>query len=272
MKPDKAFRSNQQVLRSSINKRSTITRRSSWKPEKSAPAPKNKQFKRRLDISQAINEALDDYTAEHVDEYSRYQKELIPRPTIRKEKPSEAEKPSSHKKSKRTHSFDIQTHKSPVLSAKKTPPVHDELPPLESLSLHVKVKSVGPTGKSQVCAVKNRRGLYKSVGNDLPRSIQGRLDASHEVLILCGAGKGAEATLAQACSCERVSSRYQRGIGAVLLLKQRDFSLTGRAALRESLRSEHSELCSRSLGSLRHAFPPHNQPWLARISAAICDG
>ena len=145
MKPDKAFRSNQQVLRSSINKRSTITRRSSWKPEKSAPAPKNKQFKRRLDISQAINEALDDYTAEHVDEYSRYQKELIPRPTIRKEKPSEAEKPSSHKKSKRTHSFDIQTHKSPVLSAKKTPPVHDELPPLESLSLHVKVKSVGPT-------------------------------------------------------------------------------------------------------------------------------
>ena len=149
MKPDKAFRSNQQVLRRSVNKRNAITKHSSLKSEKSTPAPKNDRFKRRLDINQAIIEALDDYTAEHVDEYSRYQKELLPSPPIYEKKSSNTEKLSSQKKTKRTHSFDIQTHKSPVLSAKKAPSVHDELPPLEPLSLRVKVKSVGPTGNSR---------------------------------------------------------------------------------------------------------------------------
>lgn len=149
MKPDKAIRSNQQVLRTPISKRNAITRHSSRKLERSVSASKNKHAKRRQDISQAVNEALDDYTAEHVDEYSRYQKELAPPPPISQQKPQDTEKQSSHKKTKRTHSFDIQTHKSPVLSAIKKQPVLDELPPLEPLSLHAKATtSVGPTGET----------------------------------------------------------------------------------------------------------------------------
>lgn len=147
MKPDKAIRGNQQVLRNPINKKNTITRQSSRKSEKSVPAQKSKHAKRRSDINQAISEALNDYTAEHVDEYSKYQKELIPQDQTIQKKQSNKEKPSFKKKTKRTHSFDIQTTKSPVLAPKKKSPVPNELPPLEPFSLEEKAEKQRPTGR-----------------------------------------------------------------------------------------------------------------------------
>ena len=91
----------------------------SMKPfSKRASAPglsfrKGKQ-RTKVDIKQAINEALEDYTAEHIEEYSRYESELVPTSPMKEPTFVDVEEPPKQE-AKRRHSFDLQVTKSPVL-------------------------------------------------------------------------------------------------------------------------------------------------------------
>ena len=82
----------------------------------SAPGPSFRKAKQRtkIDIKQAINEALEDYTEEHIEEYSRYESELVPTSPMKESIYADVEEPPKQE-AKRRHSFDLQVTKSPVL-------------------------------------------------------------------------------------------------------------------------------------------------------------
>lgn len=84
------------------------------------PIPrKNGKQKAKLSIRQAIDEALDDYTAEHIKEYSHYDSELTPLSPVKDVVFQEVEPIPSADDTKRRHSFDLQVTKSPILDAMK---------------------------------------------------------------------------------------------------------------------------------------------------------
>ena len=94
---------------------SAETRRSSFPP---IPRKNGKQ-KAKLNIRQAIDEALDDYTAEHLEKYSHYESELSPTSPVKDVLFQEQEPVLSADDTKRRHSFDLQVTKSPILNARK---------------------------------------------------------------------------------------------------------------------------------------------------------
>ena len=115
----------------SRTKKNVLAKQSRGKPAKPSALAKRRQ-KKKLDIQQAISEALDDYTAENVDAYSSYESELV----------SESPAVTPKVETKRKHSFDLQMTRSPILTPKPKP-VEEEIPPL---SLEVKEPIVkGPT-------------------------------------------------------------------------------------------------------------------------------
>ena len=115
----------------SRTKKNVLVKQSRGKPAKPSALAKRRQ-KKKLDIQQAISEALDDYTAENVDAYSSYESELV----------SESPAVTPKVETKRKHSFDLQMTRSPILTPKPKP-VEEEIPPL---SLEVKEPIVkGPT-------------------------------------------------------------------------------------------------------------------------------
>ena len=81
-----------------------------------APGPSFRKGKQRtkVDIKQAISEALDDYTAEHIEEYSQYESELVPSSPMKESTFVDVEE-RPKQEAKRRHSFDLQVTKSPVL-------------------------------------------------------------------------------------------------------------------------------------------------------------
>ena len=115
----------------SKTKKNVLAKQSRGKPAKPSALAKRRQ-KKKLDIQQAISEALDDYTAENVDAYSSYESELV----------SESPAVTPKVETKRKHSFDLQMTRSPILTPKPKP-VEEEIPPL---SLEAKEPIVkGPT-------------------------------------------------------------------------------------------------------------------------------
>ncbi|KAM7454312.1 hypothetical protein BLSTO_04932 [Blastocystis sp. subtype 1] len=115
----------------SRTKKNVLAKQSRGKPAKPSALAKRRQ-KKKLDIQQAISEALDDYTAENVDAYSSYESELV----------SESPAVTPKVETKRKHSFDLQMTRSPILTPKPKP-VEEVIPPL---SLEVKEPIVkGPT-------------------------------------------------------------------------------------------------------------------------------
>lgn len=146
MNRDRVLGSNQSTPGRSKQRRSVITRHSSGRTEKSASLTKNRQTKKRFNIRQAIDEALDDYSAEHLDEYSLNQSELVVVSPV-SQKPSGEER--EQLETKRRHSFDIQTSKSPVLVAKKHTELADSLSLLEPLSGAKETAKQGPTGRTE---------------------------------------------------------------------------------------------------------------------------
>lgn len=121
----------------SRSKKGAFAKQSRGKPAKTSSLAKQRQ-KKKLNIQQAISEALDDYTAENVDAYSSYESELV--------SDSPAVTPTAE--TKRKHSFDLQMTRSPILIP-KSKPVEEAIPPL---SLEVKEPIIqGPTGTSHDC-------------------------------------------------------------------------------------------------------------------------
>lgn len=102
----------------SRTKKNALAKQSRGKTAKTSALAKKRQ-KAKLNIQQAISEALDDYTAENVDAYSSYESELVP--------VSPAVTPKVE--TKRKHSFDLQMTRSPILSPKPKP-VEEVIPPL----------------------------------------------------------------------------------------------------------------------------------------------
>ena len=146
MNRDRVLGSNHSTPGRSKQRRSAIARYLGARTEKSASLPKNRQKKNRLNIRQAIDEALDDYSAEHLDEYSLYQSELVAVSPV-SQKPSRESR--EQLETKRRHSFDIQTSRSPVLVAKRHSEITDSLPPLEPLSRAKETAKQGPTGRTE---------------------------------------------------------------------------------------------------------------------------
>ena len=81
----------------------------------SGPSFRKGKQRTKLDIKQAINEALEDYTAEHIEEYSQYESELSPTSPMKETTLIDKKEPLPGQESKRRHSFDLQVTKSPVL-------------------------------------------------------------------------------------------------------------------------------------------------------------
>lgn len=111
------------------------------------PIPrKNGKQKAKLSIRQAIDEALDDYTAEHIKEYSNYDSELTPLSPVKDVVFQEVEPIPSADDTKRRHSFDLQVTKSPILDAMKDKQVVEPLELEESSELERRAsQSPGPT-------------------------------------------------------------------------------------------------------------------------------
>ena len=111
------------------------------------PIPrKNGKQKAKLSIRQAIDEALDDYTAEHIKEYSHYDSELTPLSPVKDVVFQEVEPIPSADDTKRRHSFDLQVTKSPILDAMKDTQVVEPLELEESSELERRAsQSPGPT-------------------------------------------------------------------------------------------------------------------------------
>ena len=155
-------------------------RQARGKPTKTPTAAKKKQ-RLKLNIQQAIHEALDDYTAEHVDEYSSYASELVPVSPVIVTGPE----------TKRRHSFDLQMARSPILAPKPAPKT-ESLPPLPPLSLDEKKEEAqGPTRSVLILALTRSRRLARRrrrpVRLPLPQQRPHQARAVHE------AGGGDEA-------------------------------------------------------------------------------
>ena len=119
----------------------------------SAPGPSFRKAKQRtkIDIKQAINEALEDYTEEHIEEYSRYESELVPTSPMKESIYVDVEEPPKQE-AKRRHSFDLQVTKSPVLLSRsderKVEPL--SLDSLDNLKREPSI-SPGPSSNSLFC-------------------------------------------------------------------------------------------------------------------------
>ena len=78
---------------------------------------KKKQSK-QSNIQDAIKEALEDYSTEHVDEYSFYEPKPSPSTSSVDYSSPDATSESSDDDTKRRHSFDLEVSRSPVLSSR----------------------------------------------------------------------------------------------------------------------------------------------------------
>ena len=126
---------------------SGVTKRSSFPPI----PKKNSKQKAKLNIRQAIDEALDDYTAEHIKAYSHYESELIPTSPVKDVLFPEEEPVLSTDDTKRRHSFDLQVTKSPILNAKKGEQAVEPLELEEPSDLERRAsQSPGPTRRNSI--------------------------------------------------------------------------------------------------------------------------
>ena len=118
------------------------TKRSSLPP---IPRKSGKQ-KAKLNIRQAIDEALDDYSAEHIREYDLYESELSPTSPVKDVLFQEEEPDLAADDTKRRHSFDLQVTKSPILHAKRGEQAVEPLELAESSDFERRAsQSPGPT-------------------------------------------------------------------------------------------------------------------------------
>jgi hypothetical protein len=131
---------------STKSRKSDLLKKNIDKQTKTHSKAKKKQEKLKLNIRQAIHEALDDYTVEHISQYSSYEEELSPVSPVVKTPRSEEKQTQELK---RRHSFDLQVVHSPTILAKESPRDIDEVI-LEPLAPVVEEKKkTGPTGSIQ---------------------------------------------------------------------------------------------------------------------------
>ena len=115
-----------------VSSTSSGSRRSSLGPF----SPQKKKQRARLDLKQAISEALEDYTREHLDEYSQYADELSPSTSTSDLSFFDEKEPLPAKEEKRRHSFDLQIVRSPIV------PVSMKEVDVEPLTLDNQVEKV----------------------------------------------------------------------------------------------------------------------------------
>ena len=99
-------------------------------------SPQKKKQRARLDLKQAISEALEDYTQEHLDEYSQYANELSPSASTNDLSFFDEKELLPAKEEKRRHSFDLQIVRSPIV------PVSMKEVEIEPLTLDSQVEEV----------------------------------------------------------------------------------------------------------------------------------